>query len=54
MTETPLHDWLRPRLDALLQDAEAAGFAREAAVAVLLDLVSAPPYDTLTYLPPDR
>jgi hypothetical protein len=46
MSETPLHNWLRPRLAALVQDAVAAGFGREAVVAVLGDLVTAAPFDT--------
>lgn len=45
MTEAPLHEWLRPRLHALLQQAIAAGFARDAAVAVMIDLITAPPFD---------
>jgi hypothetical protein len=46
MAHTPLHEWLRPRLDALLRDAMAAGFERDAAVAVIADLATAPPFDT--------
>lgn len=46
MTRSPLHDWLRPRLQALLREATAAGFARDAAVAVVLDLASGPSFDT--------
>jgi hypothetical protein len=48
MAETPLHDWLSPRLAALVREAEAAGFAREAVVAVLIDLVTGEAYDTGT------
>lgn len=43
---TPLHDWLRPRLEALFRDALARGFDREAVAAVLVDLVTTPPFDT--------
>ncbi len=42
---TPLHDWLAPRLAALVQAGEAAGFERSAVVAVIIDLITAPPYD---------
>jgi hypothetical protein len=45
MSPTPLHDWLTPRLEALLREAEAAGFARDVALAVLLDLITAFPSD---------
>ena len=45
MSEAPLHDWLLPRLEALLAEAEAAGFARDVAVAVLIDLATGPPFD---------
>ncbi|MCQ8276838.1 hypothetical protein NFI95_00035 [Acetobacteraceae bacterium KSS8] len=37
---TPAHDWLRPRLDQLLADAEAHGIEREIAVAVVTDIVT--------------
>ena len=40
MDRTPLHDWLEPRVKALLDEAQAAGFARDAAEAVLIDLVT--------------
>jgi len=39
MSDTPLHDWMTPRLDALLEEAVKAGFERRTAVAVLIDLV---------------
>ncbi len=45
MSETPLHDWLWPRLQALLRAAEAAGFQRDAAVAVLVDQLTSVPVD---------
>ena len=44
-SDTPIHDWLRPRLADLVQQAERAGFLREAVVAVIMDLMTAPPYD---------
>ncbi len=40
--ETPLHDWMTPRLENLLAEAERAGFARDAAVAVAIDLIEGP------------
>ncbi len=40
MADTPLHDWLRQRLKRLLDEAVAAGFARGAAEAVLIDLAT--------------
>ena len=46
MSQTPLHDWLSARLETLLREALAAGFERDAVVAVLIDLVTSPPYDT--------
>jgi len=45
MSQTPLHDWLWPRVETLLHEAETAGFARDAALAVLLDLITAAPAD---------
>jgi len=47
MTQTPVHDWLRPRLEQLIADGTAAGFEREAVLAVLVDLATAPPIDTV-------
>ncbi len=40
MTDTPAHDWLKPRLEQLLTEAEAAGIERSIAVAVLTDIVT--------------
>jgi len=40
MADTPLHDWLRPRLQSLLDEAAEAGFPRDVAEAVLIDLVT--------------
>jgi hypothetical protein len=44
MTETPVHDWLRPRLAELVRQAEAAGFDRDTVIAVLSDLIDSPPF----------
>jgi hypothetical protein len=45
MTETPLHDWIKPKLTALLAEAEQAGFNRDAAVAVIIDLITGPAFN---------
>jgi len=45
MSATPVHDWLRPRLERLLRDAEAAGIPREASLAALIDLITLIPDD---------
>ncbi len=42
---TPAHDWLRPRVAALVNEAERAGIPRDIAVAVIIDLAGAPPFD---------
>ncbi len=39
MSATPLHDWMMPRLEALLEEALKAGFERQTAVAVIIDLI---------------
>ncbi len=39
MSETPLHDWMMPRLESLLEEARKAGFERQTAVAVIIDLI---------------
>ena len=40
MTQTPAHDWLRPRLEQMLTEAEQAGIERTVAIAVLTDLIT--------------
>jgi hypothetical protein len=45
-TESPARDFLLPRLTALVQEAETSGIARDVAVAVLIDLVTSPSFDT--------
>ena len=45
-SNTPLHDFTRPRVIALLNDACGLGFPRDAVVAVLIDIVTAPDFDT--------
>ena len=44
--DTPIHDWLQPRLQALVDEALHKGFDREAVVAVITDLITSPPFDT--------
>ncbi len=44
MSETPLHDWLRPRLTELIRQAVRAGFPRDTVIAVITDLITAPPF----------
>ena len=45
MSETPVHDWLRPRLRALVEDAVRAGFDRPTVVAVLIDEIEGPAFN---------
>ena len=45
MTETPVHDWLRPRLAELVRQAEGAGFDRDTVISVLSDLIDFPPFN---------
>ena len=42
---TPVHAWVLPRLEALVRDAESAGFERAVVVAVVTDLITAPPFN---------
>jgi hypothetical protein len=44
--DSPARDFLLPRLTALVREAVAAGVARDVAVAVLIDLVTSPGFDT--------
>lgn len=46
MAGTPVHDWVKPRLDALVAEAVAQGMDREVVVAVLTDIVEGPGYNT--------
>jgi hypothetical protein len=45
-SNSPARDFLLPRLTALVNEVEASGLAREVAVAVLIDLVTSPGFDT--------
>ena len=46
MSDTPLHDFMLPHLERLVQDAEAAGFGRAPAVAVIMDIMMCPSFNT--------
>ena len=55
---TPVHDWVKPRLDALVAEALKNGMQREVVVAVLTDIVEGPGYNRAEtteadQLPPD-
>lgn len=39
MDGTPVHDWLAPRIAALLEEATRQGFERDVALAVMLDII---------------
>jgi hypothetical protein len=44
--EAPARSFLLPRLTALVKEAEESGIPRDVAVAVLIDLVTSPGFDT--------
>ncbi len=44
-SDTPGHDFLLPRLGALVAQAEAHGIDRQVAVAVLTDLITGPEFN---------
>jgi len=45
-SDSPIHDFVLPRLTALVDDAVAAGATREVAVAVIIDLITSSRFDT--------
>jgi hypothetical protein len=45
---TPVHDYLLPRLAELVRGAAAQGMEKDVVVAVLIDLVASPLFDTAT------
>ena len=45
IAQSPAHDFLLPKLQALIGDAAAHGIARDVAVAVLIDLVTSSRFD---------
>ena len=42
MADASPHEWLRPRLSALVADAAKAGIAHDVCVAVITDLINGP------------
>jgi hypothetical protein len=52
-SDSPARDFLLPRLSALIDQAVAHGFAREVAVAVLIDIVTSPRFDSAAPDPAD-
>ena len=52
-SDSPAHDFLLPRLTALIGEATANGITRDVAVAVLIDLVTSPRFDTAAPNPKD-
>lgn len=49
----PVREFLLPQITALVDAAVARGFAREVAVAVLIDIVTSPKFDTAAPDPRD-
>jgi hypothetical protein len=47
------HDWFRPRLTALLAEADAAGYARDVSEAAITDLVNGELAAAIPASPPD-
>jgi hypothetical protein len=45
MTDLPVHDWLRPRLRALVGEAARAGFDRQTVIAILIDEITGPGFN---------
>nr|WP_294506168.1 hypothetical protein [uncultured Rhodopila sp.] len=45
-SDSPIHDFVLPRLAALVTDTVAAGATREVAVAVIIDLITSSRFDT--------
>lgn len=43
---SPIHDFLLPRIAALVNEAVGQGMPRDATVAVLIDIVTSPAFDT--------
>lgn len=52
-SQTPVHDFIHPRVAALIAEARANGITKEIAVAVLIDIVTAPEFDTAAPDPRD-
>jgi hypothetical protein len=54
MPDIGAHDWFRPRLAALLAEADSAGYGRDVAVAVVTDLVNGAEFNTAPLPNPDE
>jgi len=52
-SDTPIHDFVLPRISALVHEAVAQGFARDTIVAVVIDIITAPQFDTAAPKPTD-
>jgi hypothetical protein len=50
---TPIHDWVSPRLDAMLADAVKAGMDRQIVVAVMTDIIASSAYNEAVTPPED-
>jgi hypothetical protein len=44
--ETPIHTYLRPRITDLVRGAMAQGMDRDTVVAVVIDIITSPEFDT--------
>jgi hypothetical protein len=49
--QTPIRDYMLPRVSDLVRGAVAQGMDRDAVVAVLIDIASSPGFDTATPTP---
>jgi hypothetical protein len=54
MPTTPVHDWVLPRLDALIAEAVRDGMDRQTIVAVITDIVEGPSYNEAATQPQDE
>ena len=54
MASTPVHDWVKPRLDALVAEAVKNGMDRQVVVAVLTDIVEGPDYNQVVTTEADQ
>ena len=49
----PIHEWVLPRVVALVRDAETAGFDRATVVAVITDIITSPAFNEAPLDPED-
>jgi hypothetical protein len=52
-SNAPAHEFLLPRLTALVDEAVARGVTRDVAVAVMIDLITSPRFNTAAPSPTD-